>query len=112
MRRQGGERIGCEEFRRQLRLGRRSFLHAGMLGAGGFLSARDIVAITVNRWPHGYAYEYNPLFDPDWDEHDQPHVVGRAAWAASTLASARNAYSAVPSALYLSGPPDLVNVAI
>ena len=27
-----------------------------MLGAGGFSSARDIAAITVNRWPHGYAY--------------------------------------------------------
>ena len=27
-----------------------------MLGAGGFQSSRDIAAITVNRWPHGYAY--------------------------------------------------------
>jgi spermidine dehydrogenase len=33
------------------------------LGAGGFDPARDIAAITVNRWPHGYAYEYNSLFD-------------------------------------------------
>ena len=32
-----------------------------MLRAGGFSSSRDIAAITVNRWPHGYAYEYNPL---------------------------------------------------
>src|SRR6516162_235026 len=29
-----------------------------MLGAGGFDPAHDITAITVNRWPHGYAYEY------------------------------------------------------
>jgi spermidine dehydrogenase len=36
-----------------------------MLGAGGFKSARDIAAITVNRWPHGYAYDANSLFDPD-----------------------------------------------
>ena len=28
------------------------------------IPARDIEAITVNRWPHGYGYEYNPLFDP------------------------------------------------
>jgi spermidine dehydrogenase len=28
------------------------------------LSARDIAAITVNRWPHGYAYEHNSLRDP------------------------------------------------
>jgi spermidine dehydrogenase len=36
---------------------------ARTLGAGGFDPARDIAAITVNRWPHGYAYEYNSLFD-------------------------------------------------
>ena len=27
-----------------------------MLGPGGFDPARDIAGITVNRWPHGYAY--------------------------------------------------------
>ena len=36
-----------------------------MLGAGGFSSARDVAAITVNRWPHGYSYVANSLFDPD-----------------------------------------------
>jgi spermidine dehydrogenase len=36
-----------------------------MLGPGGFTSARDIAAITVNRWPHGYGYVANSLFDPD-----------------------------------------------
>jgi spermidine dehydrogenase len=36
-----------------------------MLGSGGFDSARDIAAITVNRWPHGYGYVANSLFDPD-----------------------------------------------
>jgi spermidine dehydrogenase len=36
-----------------------------MLGAGGFSSARDIAAITVNRWPHGYGYVENSLFDGD-----------------------------------------------
>jgi len=40
-----------------------------MLGPGGFASARDIAAITVNRWPHGYGYVANSLFDPeDYDE--------------------------------------------
>jgi spermidine dehydrogenase len=34
-----------------------------MLGSGGFSSARDIAAITVNRWAHGYAYTASPLFD-------------------------------------------------
>ena len=36
-----------------------------MLGPGGFASARDIAAITVNRWPHGYGYVANSLFDRD-----------------------------------------------
>ena len=39
-----------------------------MLGPGGFNAARDIAAITVNRWPHGYSYEYNSLWDPFWLE--------------------------------------------
>ena len=49
-----------------------------MFGDGGFDSARDIVAITVNRWPHGYAYEYNPLFEPlDRPDSERPCVIGR-----------------------------------
>jgi spermidine dehydrogenase len=36
---------------------------ARTLAPGGFDPARDIVTITANRWPHGYAYEYNSLFD-------------------------------------------------
>ena len=41
---------------------------ARTVGPGGFDPARDISAITVNRWPHGYAYEYNSLFDSFWLE--------------------------------------------
>jgi spermidine dehydrogenase len=36
-----------------------------MLGLGGFASSRDIAAITVNRWPHGYGYVENSLYDGD-----------------------------------------------
>jgi spermidine dehydrogenase len=36
-----------------------------MLGPGGFSSTRDILAITVNRWSHGYGYVANSLFDQD-----------------------------------------------
>jgi spermidine dehydrogenase len=57
------------------------------LGPGGFNPASDITAITVNRWPHGYAYEYNPLFDPDWDEHNLPHIVGRQPFGRITIAN-------------------------
>jgi spermidine dehydrogenase len=48
-----------------------------ILGSGGFDSARDIEAITVNRWPHGYAYEYNSLYDPIWAPRLAPHEIAR-----------------------------------
>lgn len=51
----------------------------GSLGPGGFDADRDIAAITVNRWPHGYAYEYNDLSDPaGFTREHGPHVTGRA----------------------------------
>ena len=51
----------------------------GALGAHGFDAGRDIAAITVNRWPHGYAYEYNDYSDPEgWGPENGPHVAGRA----------------------------------
>ena len=50
-----------EHFEREIRA-----QLARMLSAGGFDPGRDVTAITVNRWPHGYAYEYNSLFDPFW----------------------------------------------
>ena len=48
-----------------------------ILGGGGFDAANDIQAITVNRWPHGYAYEYNSLFDPVWAPGQAPNEIGR-----------------------------------
>jgi spermidine dehydrogenase len=60
---------------------------ARTLGKGGFDPARDITAITVNRWPHGYAPEYNPLFDPDVPEAQRPHVIGRAQFGRITIAN-------------------------
>jgi spermidine dehydrogenase len=50
---------------------------ARALGEGGFDPARDVEAITVNRWPHGYSYEYMSLFDPEWAAGQAPHEIGR-----------------------------------
>jgi len=60
---------------------------ARCLGAGGFDPARDIEAITVNRWPHGYGYEYNPLFDPQWAPGQAPHEIGRKPFGRITIAN-------------------------
>jgi spermidine dehydrogenase len=66
------------------------------LAAGGFDPARDITAITVNRWPHGYAPEFNPLWEADLPPDQQPNVVGRARFGRITIAnsdSGRAAYT-------------------
>jgi spermidine dehydrogenase len=60
---------------------------ARSLSAGGFDPARDIEAITVNRWPHGYGYEYNPLFDPQWAPGEAPHEIGRKPFGRITIAN-------------------------
>lgn len=50
--------MSFEDFESEIRdeLGR-------MLGSAGFDFDRDVAAITVNRWPHGYAYTPTPLYD-------------------------------------------------
>jgi spermidine dehydrogenase len=58
-----------------------------ILSPGGFNPARDIQAITVNRWPHGYAYEYNSLFDPNWPENERPCVIGRQPFGRISIAN-------------------------
>jgi len=58
-----------------------------MLGSGGFDPASDIEAITVNRWPHGYAYEYNSLFDPIWPPGQAPHEIGRQPFGKNHIAN-------------------------
>ena len=60
---------------------------ARVLSGGGFDPVRDIDAITVNRWPHGYAYEYNPLWDPDWAPGQSPCEIGRQAFGRITIAN-------------------------
>jgi hypothetical protein len=67
-----------ETFEREIRreLGR-------MLGGGGFDPARDILGITVNRWPHGYTYNYNTL-------RIRRVVAGRQRSAASSAAAVRS----------------------
>ena len=58
-----------------------------ILSPGGFDPANDIQAITVNRWPHGYAYEYNSLYDPDWPEDQKPCVIGRQPFGRISIAN-------------------------
>ncbi len=81
-----------ETFERNIRdqLGR-------ILEGGGFDPARDIEAITVNRWPHGYAYSYDTLNDPiEWAlfaPDDRPCVIGRRRFGRISIANSDAAAS-------------------
>jgi len=72
-----------------------------MLGGGGFSSARDILAITVNRWTHGYGYVANSLFDGDDYEKTVElarRTAGRVAIANSDAGGDAYAHLAIDQA--------------
>ena len=103
--REGRRRVlstSFEEFEKQVHLQLNQ-----ALSSTGFKSERDVSAITVNRWPHGYAYSPDLLWEPDWNESEKPWVIGRQAFgnihiansdaeaAADTNAAITQAYRAV-----------------
>ena len=85
-----------QTFEREIRdqLGR-------ILGDGGFDPARDIAGITVNRWPHGYAYGYDPetdqvAFNPRlWPEEKRHWVHGSRRFGNITIAATDAASNAM-----------------
>ena len=60
----------------------------GALGAFGFDAARDIEAITLNRWAHGYAYEYMRPWDKYWPAGPLPIDSARRGWGRIAIANA------------------------
>lgn len=64
-----------------------------MLGAGGFEHQKDILAITVNRWSHGYAGYSNSLFD-DEVENEKLMNLARQKVGNVTIANSDAAWSA------------------
>ncbi len=73
----------------------------GALSGGGFDAERDIAGLTVNRWPHGYAYEYNEYSDPpEWNPYNGPHIEGRAQIGRISIANSdASAYAYVNGAI-------------
>ena len=69
-----------------------------MLSPGGFNSSRDIAAITVNRWAHGYAYEYDSFSDPHWERDQRPCVIGRKQFGRISIANSDAGASAYTNA--------------
>ena len=72
-----------------------------VFGSGGFDPASDILGITVNRWPHGYAYQYNSLADDFWlNGGEQPCSIARRPYQRIAIANAdAAAYSYTDAAI-------------
>lgn len=75
--------LAFEDYEREIR-----DLLARALGTGGFDPAADIEAITVNRWSHGYTYEYMRPWDAYWPAGSMPIDVSRKGWGRIAIANA------------------------
>jgi spermidine dehydrogenase len=82
-----------EDYEREVRIVLRD-----MLGPAGFDVENDVLAIMVNRWPHGYSRDYLDLWDPDWPEGEAPHLIASRPFGNITMANSdagANAYTHV-----------------
>ncbi len=61
---------------------------------GEFNHEKDILSITINRWPHGYSYSFNTLFD---DENKAKDMIALAkkAWRNITIANCDAGWNAL-----------------
>ena len=59
----------------------------GMLGSFGLDPARDIEAITVNRWAHGYAYGPERPDEPESPAGESAQVIGRRRFGRVSVAN-------------------------
>jgi len=91
--------ISFEDMEREIRdlLGR-------ALKDGGFDPARDIEAITCNRWSHGYALEYMRPWDTFWPDGLLPVETSRKGWGRVAIANSdAGAYAYAHSAIDQAG---------
>jgi len=76
-----------------------------VLVGGGFNPSTDIVGIAVNRWPHGYSYTYNSLYDPmEWaftETDKRPCVIARQPYGLISIANSDAAASPHTDAAFL-----------
>jgi len=64
-----------------------------IVGPGGFDADRDIAAITVNRWGHGYSGGDNPLYDPP-RKGPEPYEIARARFGSIAFANSDSEWAA------------------
>jgi len=74
------------------------------LGSNGFDVDKDINAITVNRWPHGYSYSNDLIWEPEWpSEESKPWVQGRKVYGRIAIANSDAGASADTNAAITHG---------
>jgi spermidine dehydrogenase len=78
-----------EDFEREVRT-----VLDGLLGPAGFDVTEDILAITVNRWSHGYSYGYLDLWDKKYKAGEAPHEIARQPIGNISIANCDAAASA------------------
>lgn len=88
-------RTRFDDYERQIREQLQS-----LFGQFGFQHQSDIEAITVNRIPHGYAYPYVKLDDPQWGPGQAPHEVGRAQFGRISVANSDSEAVALMNAAF------------
>ena len=76
-----------------------------MLGGGGFDPARDIEAITVNRWPHGYGFGFDPTtqevaWTSEWPVQERPWLQARQPFGRIAIANSDAANNAMAEASF------------
>lgn len=87
--------LAFEDYEREIR-----DLLSRALRGGGFDPAADIEAITVNRWSHGYSYEYMRPWDSFWPDGPLPIDTARKGWGRIAIANADSgAYAYAHSAI-------------
>jgi len=64
-------------------------------------------SLTLNRWLHGYAYEYMELDDPEWEEGQAPHEIYRAQFGRISIANSDSEAYAYVNATLLANHSEL-----
>ena len=82
-----------EDFEREVRT-----VLDGLLGSAGFNVSEDVLAITVNRWSHGYSYGYLDLWDKKYKPGEAPHEIARQPIGNVSIANCDAAASAYSQA--------------
>ena len=75
--------------------------HSKLRATGAGDTEREIAGITLNRWPHGYAYEFEGVGVPgEYDRYNGPHIAGRAQLGRISIANSDSeAYAYVQAAV-------------